>query len=167
MTLKKLCFEMRTVTKSNHEQDFLSCMSKRRKYADILLVLAQNKSIHTCHVNDSPYSSFGCKKIKPVMFYGGINAKVFRSSIAFAIEVVVTSRSSSLEYTISVHAGTERNVCNIVVSTETPQTSTNPSQTLLPVYKLAHLPLPHPKSSTPSSPHHLAQPFAQMRYRCK
>ena len=35
-------------------------------------------------------------------------------------------------------------MCNIVVSTETPQTSTNPSQTLLPVYKLAHLPLPHP-----------------------
>ena len=78
------------------------------------------------------------------MFYEGINAKVFRRSIAFAIAVVVTSRSSSLEYTISVHAGAERNVCNIVVSTETPQTSTNPSQTLSAVYKLAHLPLPHP-----------------------
>ena len=82
------------------------------------------------------------------MFYYGINAKVFRRSIAFAIAVVVTSRSSSFEYTMSVHAvhaGAERNACNIVVSTETPQTTTNPSQTLLPVYKLAHLPLPHPK----------------------
>ena len=57
------------------------------------------------------------------MFYEGINAKVFRRSIAFSIAVVVTSRSSSFENTISVHAvhaGAERNVCNIVVSTETP-----------------------------------------------
>ena len=82
------------------------------------------------------------------MFYEGINAKVFRRSIAFAIAVDVTSRSSSFEYTISVHAvhaGPERNVCNIVVSiVKHPQTSTNPSQTLLPVYKLAHLLLPTP-----------------------
>ena len=81
------------------------------------------------------------------MFYEGINAKVFRRSIAFAIAVVVTARSSSFEYTISVHAvhtGAERNACNIVVFTETPQTANNPSQALLPVYKLAHLPLPTP-----------------------
>ena len=55
------------------------------------------------------------------MFHEGINAKVSRRSIAIA--VVVTSRSSSFEYTMSVHAvhaGAERNVCNIVVSTETP-----------------------------------------------
>ena len=92
------------------------------------------------------------------MFYEGINAKVFRRSIAFAIPVVVTSRSSSFEYTISVHAehaGVERNVCNIVVSIlKHTQTSTNPSQTLLPVYKLAHLPLLHFKSSPPR-PHNL------------
>ena len=76
-------------------------------------------------------------------------AKVFRRSSAFA--VVVTSRSSSFEYTMlahAVHAGSERNMCNIVVSTETHQTTTNPSQTLIPVYKLAHLPLPHFKSSS-------------------
>ena len=42
---KKLCFEMRTVTKSNTERDFISFVSKRRKYADVLPVLAQNKSI--------------------------------------------------------------------------------------------------------------------------
>ena len=105
------------------------------------------------------------------MFYEGINdAKVFRHSIAFTIAVVVTLHSSSFEYTISVHAvhaGAEINVRNIVVSTETPQTSTNPSQTLLPVYKLAHLTLPHPKSSPPRPPQILAQPFSQMRYRCK
>ena len=56
------------------------------------------------------------------MFYEDINAKVFRRSIALTIAVVVTSRSSSFECTISVHAehtGAERNVCNIVVSTET------------------------------------------------
>ena len=73
---------------------------------------------------------------------------------AFAMAVVVTSHSSSFEYTMSVHAGAERNECNIVVSTETPQTTTNPSQTLLPVYKPAHLPLPHSKSS-PTRPHNL------------
>ena len=50
--------------------------------------------------------------------------KVFRRSIRFAIPLVVTSRSSSFEYTMSVHAGAERNVCYIVVSTETPQTTT-------------------------------------------
>ena len=56
------------------------------------------------------------------MFYEGINAKVFRRSIIFAMAGVVRSRSSSFEYTMSMHAGAERNVCNIVVSTETPQT---------------------------------------------
>ena len=118
---------------------------------------------------DSPYLSLDVKKIEPIMFCEGINAKVFRCSIAFAITIVVTSRSSSFEYTISVHAvhaGTERNVCNII-ATETPQTSANPSQTLLPVYKLAHLPLTHPKSSASRPPQPLAQPFAQMHYRCK
>ena len=54
------------------------------------------------------------------MFYEGINAKVFRRSFAFAIAVVVRSLYSSFEYIMSVHAGAERNVCNIVVSTETP-----------------------------------------------
>ena len=80
-------------------------------------------------------------------------AKVFRRRIAFA--VVVTSRSSSFEYTMlvhAVHAGSERNVCNIVVSTETHQATANPSQKLIPVYKLAHLPLPHSKSSPQRPP---------------
>ena len=51
------------------------------------------------------------------MFYDGINAKVFRRSIA----VVVTLRASAFKYTMSVHAmhaGAEGNVCNIIVSTE-------------------------------------------------
>ena len=63
--------------------------------------------------------SLDVKKIEPIMLYEGINTKVFRRSIAFAIAVVVTSRSSSFEYTIlvhAVHAGAERNVCNSVVS---------------------------------------------------
>ena len=42
---KKLYFEMRTVTKSNPERNFFSFMSKRRKYADVLPILAQNKNI--------------------------------------------------------------------------------------------------------------------------
>ena len=63
------------------------------------------------------------KKIEPIMLYEGINAKVSRRSIAYAIAVVVKSRSSSCEFTISVHAvhaGVGRNACNIVVSAETP-----------------------------------------------
>ena len=83
------------------------------------------------------------------------DAKVFRHSIACATAVFVTSRSSSFEYTMSVHAvHAERNVCNIVLPTETPHSTTNPSQTLIPVYKLAHLLLPHSKS-LPPRPHNL------------
>ena len=76
------------------------------------------------------------------MFYEGINAKVFRRSIVFTIVVVETSYSSSVEYTISVHAvhaGAERNVCNIVVSTETPKNSTNPELLLWIVYVISVL----------------------------
>ena len=42
---KKLCFETRTVTKLNKEREFFSFMSKQRKYADALSILAKNKSI--------------------------------------------------------------------------------------------------------------------------
>ena len=38
------------------------------------------------------------------MFYEGINAKVFRHSIPFAIAVVVTLHSSSFESTLSTHS---------------------------------------------------------------
>ena len=72
------------------------------------------------------------------------DANIFRRGGSFAIALVVTSRSSSLEDTMSVHAGAERNVCIIKVSAETPQTTTNSSQTLLPMFKLAHLPLSRP-----------------------
>ena len=43
--VEKSFAEMRTVTKSNSEWDFFSFMSKRRKYADVVPVLPQNKSI--------------------------------------------------------------------------------------------------------------------------
>ena len=126
----------------------------------------RTRAFYTWHVHDSPYLSFVHKQIEPITFYEGINANFFRRSIAFAIAVAVTSRSRSFKYTIlvhAVHAGAERNVCNIVVSIlKTPQTSTNPSQTLLPMYKLAHLPLPNPKSSPERTQQPLAQPFAQM-----
>ena len=51
----------------------------------------------------------------------------------------------------AVHAAAERNVCYIVVSTETPQNTTNPSQTLLPVYKLTPAPLRVLTSKTPTA----------------
>ena len=72
---------MRTVTKSNTEWDFFSFMSKRRKYADVLSVLAQNKRIYTWHVHNSPYSSFGRKKIEPIMLYEGMVPK-FSGAVA-------------------------------------------------------------------------------------
>ena len=64
----------------------------------------------------------------------------------------------------AVHAAAERNACYIVVSTETPQTTTNPSQTLLPVYKLTPAPLKVLTSKTPTA---FSSAFAQMLYRCK
>ena len=78
----------------------------------------RTRAFYAWHVHNSPYSYFGRKKIESIMFYESINAKVFRRSIAFA--VIVTSRSSSFEYAMSVHAAVERIVCNIAVSTETP-----------------------------------------------
>ena len=65
---------------------------------------------------------------------------------------------------MSVHAAAERNVCYIVVSTETPKP---PPIHLKRCSPCTNLPLPHSKSSPPRPPQHLAQPFAQMRYRCK
>ena len=58
---------------------------------------------------------FGRKNIEPIMFYEGTNAKAFKRSIASA--VVVTSRSSSFEYTISVHAGasTGQNILEVYI----------------------------------------------------
>ena len=89
------------------------------------------------------------------MFYEGINAKVFRRSIAFSIAVVVTPRSSSFEYTISlhaVHAGAERNVCNIVVSTETPPNFHQSTSSAAPRV----LTTAPPQSSPPKPPQPLA-----------
>ena len=97
------------------------------------------------------------------MFYDGVNAKVFRRTIAFAIAIVVTSRSSAFEYTMSVHAvhaGAERNVCNILVSTEKPQITTKSTSNAAPRVQTS-------KPSPPRLPQPLAQPFAQMHYRCK
>ena len=114
---------MRTVTKSNTEQDFFSFISKRRKYADVLPVLAQNKSIYTWHVHNSPYSSFGRKKIELIMHYEGMLSK-----FSGAVAPLPSSRSSSFEFTMSVHA----------------------------VHKLAHFTPPHSKCSPPVPPQPLA-----------
>ena len=89
------------------------------------------------------------------MFYEGINANVFRRSIKFAIAVVVTSRSSSFEYTISVHAmrvGSERNVCNIVVSTETPPNFHEPISKAAPRVQTSTLTPAPPKVLTSKTP---------------
>ena len=68
---------------------------------------------------------------------------------------------------MSVHVGAERNVCIIKVSAETPQSTTNPSQTLLPMYKLAPLPLPHLQDSRnlKLSPLRRCATDASIRYR--
>ena len=104
------------------------------------------------------------------MFYEGVNAKVFRRSIAFAIAVVVTSCSSSFEYTISVHAvhaGAVRIVLNIVVTTETPPNfhqSISNADPCVQTSTLTPVPLQVITSKTPQP---LAELFTQMRYRCK
>ena len=63
---------------------------------------------------------------------------------------------------MSVHAGAERNVCIIKVSAQTPQSTTNPSQAAPHVETSTIAPVSTPRLSQP-----LAQPFAQMCYRCK
>ena len=78
---------MRTVTKSNPEWDFFSFMSKQRKYANVLPVLAQNKRIYTWHVNNSFYPSFARKKSNRSCSIRNY-AKVFRHSSAFALVAV-------------------------------------------------------------------------------
>ena len=94
------------------------------------------------------------------MFYEGIYAKVIRRSIAYAVAVVVTPRSSSFEYTISVHAGAERNVCNIVVSTETPRNFHQSISNAAPRVQTSTLTPAPPKCSTPRPPQLLAKLFA-------
>ena len=139
---------MTTVTKANPKRDIFGFMSKRRKYA----IFFASFSSEQAHFTHGMYITalIRASQVKKSNRSCSIRnyAKVFRRCRAFP--VVVMSRSSSFEYTMlvhAVHAGSERNVCNIVVSTESHQTTTNPSQTLIPVYKLAHLPLPHSKSS--------------------
>ena len=51
----------------------------------------------------------------------------------------------------AVHAAAVRNVCYTVVSTATPQTTINPSQMLLTVYKLTPVPLQVLTSKTPTA----------------
>ena len=64
----------------------------------------------------------------------------------------------------AVHAAAERNVCYIVVSTETPPNHYQSISNAAPLVQTypCHTQSPHPKT-----PQHLAQPFAQMRYRCE
>ena len=76
------------------------------------------------------------------------DANVFRRGGSFAIALIVTSRSSSLEDTMSVHAGAERNVCIIKVSAETPKSTTNPSQASPYVQTSALTPGSPPKTPT-------------------
>ena len=101
----------------------------------------RTRAFYTWHVHNSPYLCFGRKKIEPIMLYEGMMPK-FSGPVSPS-----PSRSCNVRLVHAVLAGAERTVCNIVVSTETTQTTTNSSQTLLLVYKLAHLPLPHSKSS--------------------
>ena len=110
---------MRIVTKSNTERDFFIFMRTKKVCRCFgSLSSEQEQFTHGMYMT-ALIGSLDVKKIEPIMFYEGTNTKVFRRSITFAITLVVTSHSSSFEYTISVHAvhaSAERNVCNIVVS---------------------------------------------------
>ena len=64
---------------------------------------------------------------------------------------------------MSVHAGAERNVCIIKVSAETPQIDHQSISNAAPHVQTSTL---NPVS-LPRLPQPLAQPFAQMCYRCK
>ena len=155
---------MRTVTKSNPEQDFFSFNVKTK----IVCRYFASCSSEQEHLTHGMYMSVLIRpsdvKIEPIMFYEVINVKVFSHSIAFAILVVVTSRSSSFEDTISVHAGAERNVCDIVVSTETPPNFHQSISNAAPREQTSTLTPAPPQVLTSKTPQPFAQPFAQMRY---
>ena len=85
---------MRTVAKLNPERDFFSFLSKRRKYAYVFSSFSLEQEHFTHGLYMTALICLSDVKIEPIMFYEGINAKTFRRSIAFAVAVVVTSRSS-------------------------------------------------------------------------
>ena len=100
------------------------------------------------------------------MFYEGINIKVFRRTNAFAITVVVTSHSSSFDYTISVHAvhaGAEK-YCSIYWNPPNFHQSISSATPRLQTSTLTTAP---PKVLTSKTPTTFSSAFAQMRYRCK
>ena len=127
--LKKALFVDENRNQIKPRTGFLQFHVKTKKVCKCFASLSQNKRIlHMACVTAliRPSHEKRSNRSCSIRNY----AKVFRRIRAFA--VVVTSRSSSFEYTLlvhAVHAGSERNVCNIVVSTETHQTTTNPSQT--------------------------------------
>ena len=94
---------MRTITKSNAERDFFSFMSKRKKYADVLPVLAQNKRIYTWHIHNSPNFSFRRKKLNRSSSMKKL-CQSFQAQERFCHR---TARSSSLEYTMLAHSFTK------------------------------------------------------------
>ena len=122
--LKKAFLSDENRNQIKHRMGFLQFYDKTKKVCSCFASFSSEQEDFTPGMYMTPLIRPSEVKIQPIMFYVGINAKVFRPSITFAIVVVVTTRSSSFEYTISVHAvhaGAERNMCNIVVSTETPQ----------------------------------------------
>ena len=83
--LKKLCFEMRTVTKSNQERDFFSVMSKRRKYADVLPILAHNKSILHMACTLTFLSASACTACTDMVYLKELERGVTTTAMAKAI----------------------------------------------------------------------------------
>ena len=67
---------MRTVTISNTERDFFSFMSKQRKHAYVLPVIAQNKSILHMTWTKQPSIRPSDLKTEPIMLYEEIMLKI-------------------------------------------------------------------------------------------
>ena len=51
---------------------FLQFYVKTKKFADVCQFQLRARAFYTWHVHNSPYSSFGRKKIEPIMYYEGM-----------------------------------------------------------------------------------------------
>ena len=77
-------------------------------YAMFCQFSLRTRAFYTWSVHISPYISPRCKKNQPVPVLLRNDAKIFKRGILL---VVVMSRPSSVESTMSVHRDGERNVC--------------------------------------------------------
>ena len=94
--MKKALLWVENRTQIEHITGFLQFYVKTKKVCRCFASFSSEQEHFTCGMYMTALTrSWNVKKIEPIMFFERINTKVFRRSIAFAIALVVTSRSST------------------------------------------------------------------------